>query len=96
MVDFQKVDKEMLERICKNAKLELTDSEIEKFVSEMGSILTTFKTLGEVDTKGVPPAYHPTGIKNVWREDRSEKKHMDISNNTDAIEDGYIVGPKLV
>ncbi|MGC8537965.1 MAG: Asp-tRNA(Asn)/Glu-tRNA(Gln) amidotransferase subunit GatC [Candidatus Micrarchaeia archaeon] len=96
MVDFKKVDKAMLERICANAKLSLTSSEEERFISEMEEILSAFRELESVDTKGVQPAYHATEIRNVWREDKVKKKNVDIKKNTGAIEDGYIIGPKLV
>ena len=96
MVDFQKVDKGMLSRICSNAKLNLTSSEEEKFVSEMGEILTAFRELESVDTEGVQPAYHATEIRNIWRDDKVKKKSVDIKKNTGALENGYIIGPKLV
>lgn len=96
MVDFQKVDEDMLERICANAKLNLTESEKEKFVSGLGDILTAFKALEEIDTDGIAPAYHATEVKNVWRADIVKKKEIDIRKNTKAIENGYIIGPKLI
>lgn len=96
MVNFQSIDNEMLERICNNAKLNLTDLEKRKFISELGDILAAFKTLEEIDTKGISPAYHATEVKNVWREDTAKRKKTDIKKNTKAIEDGYIIGPKLI
>ena len=96
MVNFQSVDRQMLERVCANAKIHLTDSENDRFVSDMGDILAAFRLLEEVNTKAVLPAYHATNIKNVWREDGVKKRSIDIMKNTKAIENGYIIGPKLV
>ncbi|MCL5100283.1 MAG: Asp-tRNA(Asn)/Glu-tRNA(Gln) amidotransferase subunit GatC [Candidatus Marsarchaeota archaeon] len=97
MVDFQKVDATLLERICSDAKLTLDDSEKERFVTEMSEILAAFRSIGEAETEGVRPAYHPTAVENVWRDDApARKRKIDIKKNTDALEGGYIVGPKLV
>ena len=96
MVDFQKVDAALLERMCADTKILLSDEEKERFIREMSDILVAFRSIGEVSTEGVQPAYHPTAVENVWREDISAPKELDIRKNTDALEDGYIVGPKLV
>lgn len=97
MVDFKKVDSALLERICSDAKIELSTDEKEKFMAEMSGILEAFGAVGEVDTEGVQPAYHPTNVENVWRDDLTDRsRRVDIRKNTAAIEKGYIVGPKLV
>ncbi len=98
MVDFRKVDAALLERICSDAKIALADEEKDKFVKEMSEILDAFKSISEADTNGLQPSYHSTPVENVWREDVADggKRKLDIGKNTEAIEDGYIIGPKLV
>ncbi len=96
-MDFQKVDKKLLERIAGDAKLYLEESEKEKLVNEMNEILVYFGKIRELDTKDVEPAYHAVEITNVWREDKKEKKEgLEIGLNAKELEDGYIIGPKLV
>ncbi len=96
MADFRRIDAAMLERVSANAKLNLTDEEKSKFLAEMEDILAAFRKLEEADTEGVQPAYHPVKVENVWREDIVMKKKIEICRNTDAMEGGYIIGPKLV
>lgn len=97
MVDFQKVDASLLDRMCSVAKLTLNTSEKKKFLAEMSEILEAFGTVEEAYVGDTPPAYHPTAVENIWRDDTIIKKSkLDIGKNTNAVEDGYVVGPKLV
>lgn len=96
MQDYWKIDKELVKRVAKNAKLELTEEEIEKFTKQLESILSAFKSIDEVDTKNVEPSFHPQEIENVWREDKPHKWEWAPLANTKHKEGKYFKGPKAV
>lgn len=53
-------------RIAQLARLDLTESEQERYTSELSAILSYAEMLGEVDTTGVEPTSHITGeLKNL-------------------------------
>lgn len=49
--------------------LQLTDTEIDASVAQLGDILSYVEQLGELNTEGVEPTYQVTGLENVWRVD---------------------------
>jgi len=55
--------------IAKLARLKIEDAEVEKFATELTSILDYVDMLQEVDTEGVEPTAQVTGLHNVFRED---------------------------
>ena len=61
--------KDQVKHIAKLARLELTESELEKFPKELTSILQYIDMLKEVDTTGVEPTAQATGQSNVFRDD---------------------------
>ncbi len=56
-------------KIAKLARIELSDNEIEKYKSELSSILDFVKKLDEVNTDGIEPLYQTTGLINSTRTD---------------------------
>lgn len=93
-----KVDKELLNRVAKNARLKLTKEEEKKFLVEMGEVLKAFSTLDEVDTKGVQGVVQPVDMKNTMREDKAEicLERNNALRNTKHKKDKYFVGPKAI
>ncbi len=63
------LSQDQVRHIAKLARLELTDAEVEKFATQLTSILGYVDMLGEVDTKNVEAASQPTGLMNSFRED---------------------------
>ena len=64
--------------IAKLARLTLSDQEVEKFSKELSSILAYVELLQEVDTKGVEPTAHVTGLSNELREDTVEESEVSV------------------
>ena len=93
-----KLDKEVLQNIAKNARLELTEDETKQFLPQLQEILNVFSKLDEVNTEGVEPSFHPIPVENVFRDDKVEeclskdKVFQDVKNK----EDGFFKGPKAV
>lgn len=92
------IDKETVKRVSKVARLELSDEETEKFSEDLGSILSAFKSLNEVNTDGIEPSFHPFEIKNVFREDKVEPslKQEDALKNAEQKEGKLFKGPRAV
>lgn len=55
--------------IARLARLGLSEEDIEKFQSQLSTILEHFQVLRQVDTEGVPPTSHTLPLENVMRDD---------------------------
>ncbi len=51
------------------ARLELTDSEVDKFTEQLSAILEAVAKVAELDLSDVEPTAHPLDLVNVWAED---------------------------
>ena len=74
------------------------EEEIKKFAQEMKDILSNFEKLNEVDTKDVPPSFHPVPIKNTSRPDEkgeclTTQEALSLSPHTSG---NYFKGPKIL
>jgi aspartyl-tRNA(Asn)/glutamyl-tRNA(Gln) amidotransferase subunit C len=54
------------------SKLRLSDDEIEKMRAELSEILNYVEVLDRVETTGLEPTYQVSGLKNVYREDKTK------------------------
>lgn len=87
-----------VEHIAQLARLALTDSEREKFATQLTSILSYVEKLKELDTSGIEPTSHVVTIGNVMREDKvspSLAKDVALMNAPDKTGDFYRV-PKII
>lgn len=103
-----RIDADMVRRVAKNARLELTDSEIKKFSKDLNDILAAFAVLDNVKTtakmtaKGrqveVKPSFQPLPIKDIMRDDAEEKclTQEKALANTKHKEKGFFKGPRVV
>ncbi len=91
-----KIDKKLVERVAKVARLELSDEEVKKFTKQFSDILNACEELNQVNTEGVQPSFHPQELKNVWREDEVEAWEWDPLSNTKHKEKNYFKGPRIV
>lgn len=91
-----KVDKDLITKVAKNARLNLSAKEVDDFIKEFDDILNHFSVLDEVNTKDVKPSFQPIPIKNVFREDKVGKclsQEQALSNSANK-KDGFFKGPK--
>lgn len=63
------LDKDLISRLEKLARLQLSDPERDKLTSDLQSILDMVDKLRELDTTGVEPLVYLNDQGNVWRED---------------------------
>ena len=89
------IDRGLVKRIAKVARLELTEDEIEKFTKQLKVILEAFRELDDVDTEGVEPSFHPQKLSNVLREDQATPWSWDPLDNTEHREGRYFKGPRI-
>ena len=66
------LDRPQVEHIASLARIGLTDEEIEMFGEQLSQILEQFEVLKELDTTGVTPTGHASGLQTVMRDDLAE------------------------
>lgn len=93
-----KVDRVLLQSVAKNARLNLADSEIEKFLPQMKEILEAFSKLDEVNVDGVKPSFQPLPLQNVMRKDEVGKclSEEDAFRNAKHRKQNYFKGPGVL
>ena len=92
------INKELVERIANNAKLNLTDKEKDRFSNELKEIIDAFSKLDEVDTKDVDISLQPVELKNSLREDKAKEclSQEEALSLTEHKKDGYFKGPRAI
>ena len=92
------VDKHIVQRIAKLARLSLGDARAEAMVSELNGILTWVEQLKEVDVEGVPPLTSVVAQRLKMREDvvTDGGNADDLMMNAPGGEDHFFVVPKVV
>ena len=89
------ITKKEVEHIAELARIKLTEKEKDKMTKELGVILGYINKLKEVNTEGVEPVAHITGLINVFRDDDNPRE-PDSENIRRLIEqapaqkDGYV------
>lgn len=86
--------KEEVKHIAHLARIGITDAEVEKYQKDLSGVLEYFKQLEEVDTNGVEPIGHITGVVNRYRVDKAEecdaKQRERIMENLPGEKDGFV------
>jgi aspartyl-tRNA(Asn)/glutamyl-tRNA(Gln) amidotransferase subunit C len=65
----QKITLEQVRHVAKLARLSMDEARLQKFSTQLGSILQYVAKIGEVDVTGVEPLAHALPLHNVFRED---------------------------
>jgi aspartyl-tRNA(Asn)/glutamyl-tRNA(Gln) amidotransferase subunit C len=69
----QRIDQAEVKKVAKLARLELTETELEEFTSQLSAILDYVAKMNELNTKNVEPLAHCLPITNVFREDKVQE-----------------------
>ncbi len=56
--------------VAKLARLDLEESEILSFQSELNALLGHFADIQSVDVSGIEPVSHAVSLQNVWADDQ--------------------------
>lgn len=91
------ITKEDVKHVAKLARLELTEEEIDKYSTQLGSILEYVQQMNEVDTTGIEPMPHAIPVTNVMRDDvvKYEQTKEELMKNAPYEEDGFFRVPKI-
>ncbi len=91
-----RLNDEMIEHIGILAKLELSGEERERAKEDMGKMLGYIDKMGELDTSGIEPLSHASGMQNVFREDEAANGDMreDVLRNAPEEKDGMFLVPR--
>ena len=92
------INKELVKKVAKVARLNLTEEELAKFTPQLKEILEAFSLLKKIDTKEVKMSIQPVELKNALRED-IPKECLSIEEalkNTQHKKDNYFKGPKAI
>lgn len=87
-----------IEKTAYLARLNLSESEKEKYLDQINQVLTYIEKLNELDTGNAEPLSHPIEITNVFRDDvlkesLSQKKSLE---NAPCKTDKFFIAPKVV
>jgi aspartyl-tRNA(Asn)/glutamyl-tRNA(Gln) amidotransferase subunit C len=70
------LSKEEVKKLSELCRIQLTEAEIEKFQTELTSVLNYAAELQKVDTTGVEEISQVTGLTNVLRDDRERQSEL--------------------
>ncbi|NOR84503.1 Asp-tRNA(Asn)/Glu-tRNA(Gln) amidotransferase subunit GatC [archaeon] len=92
------MEKNIVDKIAKIAKIDLTTNEKKKFEKDITNILDSFSKLDEIDVKNIEPTFNPLKSKNLPREDKIEPclTQKEALANTKLQQKGYFKGPKAI
>lgn len=93
-----KINKELILKVAKNARLNLSESEIKEFEKDFKEILDIFSEISKIDTKDIKESFHPIEIRNHLREDKVKKSltQEEALKNSNHRTEIYFKGPKAI
>ncbi len=93
-----KLNKDLLQKIAANARLDLSKQEIKELLPQLKEVLDVFSQLQQVDTTGIEPSFHPIPLENVTREDDVKEcfTRKEVFSNVKNKEKDYFKGPKAI
>ncbi len=92
------INAELVNKIAKIARLELSSAEVREFLPQLKEILEAFSKLQEVDVKETAPSFQPVEIRNRLREDKTKQGlyQADVLKIAEQKKDCYFKGPKAI
>ena len=89
------IDKDLMLRVAKNARLNLSEKEIKRFEEDFRDVLDCFSVLDKVDVSDVDITLHPLNLKNTVRKDEVKASlTLDEVFKNSKRKDNFFVGPK--
>ena len=97
-VNQMTITKDTIRKISNLAKISIADQEVEKFESEISSIIRWVEALNEVDTENVDPMSNSLKGALRMREDlvTDGNKVPDILSNSPVDDENFFVVPKVI
>ena len=93
-----KVDAELIMKVAKNARLNISEKEAKEFAPQLQDVLDSFSKLDKLDVSKTNASFQPIELKNVMREDKKGSclSQEEALSNSPHKKDGYFKGPKIV
>jgi aspartyl-tRNA(Asn)/glutamyl-tRNA(Gln) amidotransferase subunit C len=88
------IDREQVLHVARLARLELSESEIERMSIELSSVLDHIEKISELDLQGVEPTSHVVPLENVFRPDEPREswpRERVLEAAPDAAQGGFRV-----
>ena len=98
MSDKRKVSREEVLKIASLAQISLSEDEVERYTSQLNSILGYIDQLNELDTEEIEPLSHVLDLTNVTRKDLEESslEREDVLMNAPESDGEYFIVPKVI
>ena len=95
---MSRISTDQVKHVANLARLSINEEDAELFASQLDAIITFAEQLNEVDTENVKPTSHVLDMKNIMREDISEKglSNEEVVKNAPDHADGYIRVPSIL
>jgi aspartyl-tRNA(Asn)/glutamyl-tRNA(Gln) amidotransferase subunit C len=92
------ISKEEIKHIANLSRLNVSDSELDKYTETLSNIVDMAKEIGMLNTDNVKPTAHILENVNVFRKDevQASYKREEILKNAPTKESGCISLPKVV
>jgi len=92
------LDNDTVHNIARLARLQINNSEVEKYASELGNILALVEQMEARDTSGIEPMTHPFDATLRLREDAvTENNQRDkFQSIAPEAQDGLYLVPKVI
>lgn len=92
------LDSRTVYRIAKLARIQIDDSEVDRYASELSSILEFVEQMNRVDTDDVAPLSHPQDRVLRLREDKVTESNQreQLLASAPAAENGLYLVPKVI
>lgn len=93
-----KITHKDVENVALLSRLEIAETDMDKFTQQLNAILEYVEVLNKVDTTNVEPTAHVLQLRNVMREDvvhESLTREQALANAPEQ-EDGYFKVPKII
>lgn len=92
------IDRQLVEYVAELGKLSLTEAEKELMQQDLTKVLQYMDVLNRLDTEGVEPLVHVSGVENVFRQDCPQESfpREAILQNAIAVEEGCFKVPQTV
>ncbi len=92
------IDRRMVERVAVLSRLELSETEIAQFSTQLSDIVAYIEKINTLDTADVQPLTHCLAVQNVLRDDVPQPpldNETALANAPDQT-DGYFKVPKIL
>ena len=92
------INKDAMKYIAKLSRIELEDSTLDNFTSQIDRILTYIEKLNELDTENTAATSHSLELNNVFRKDEKTPslENQAALSNAPEQENGHFKVPKII